>query len=61
MEFTAQVTLVEKDPSSDVVSEEQSNTEKAKALIFEALRLLAEDDPTILIDAKNLDSTKETD
>lgn len=60
MEFTAQVTLVEKDTSPDVVSEEQSNTEKAKTLLFEALRLLAEDDPNILIEAKKLDITEET-
>lgn len=60
MEFTAQVTLVDKNASPDEHVEEQSNTEKAKALIFEALRLLAEDDPTILIEAKQLDIQKET-
>lgn len=49
MEFTAQVTLVTPDnKKQDTV---QTNTEKAKALIFEALQLLAEDDPNILIDA----------
>lgn len=58
MEFTAQVRLVDKSESPEV--EAQSNTEKAKALLFEALRLLAEDDPTILIEAKQLDIQKET-
>lgn len=58
MEFTAQVRLVDKSESPEV--ESQSNTEKAKALLFEALRLLAEDDPTILIEAKQLDIQKET-
>ena len=53
MEFTAQVRLVDKSESPEV--EAQSNTEKAKALLFEALRLLAEDDPTILIEAKQLE------
>ena len=58
MEFTAQVRLVDKSESPEV--EAQSNTEKAKSLLFEALRLLAEDDPTILIDAKQLDIQNET-
>lgn len=58
MEFTAQVRLVDKSESPEV--EAQSNTEKAKSLLFEALRLLAEDDPTILIEAKQLDIQKET-
>lgn len=60
MEFTAKVTLVDKDDSPNTGSEEQNNTEKAKTLLFEALRLLAEDDPNILIEAKKLDITKET-
>lgn len=59
MEFTAKVTLVDKNETDDTL-EKQSNTEKAKSLIFEALRLLAEDDPSILIDAKTLDVVKET-
>lgn len=58
MEFTAQVRLVDKSESPEV--EVQSNTEKAKALLFEALRLLAEDDPTILVEAEQLDIQKET-
>lgn len=58
MEFTAQVRLVDKSESPEV--EAQSNTEKAKSLLFEALRLLAEGDPTILIEAKQLDIQKET-
>lgn len=49
MEFTAQVTLVK--PEDAIVESEQSNVDKAKALIFEALKVLAEDDPTIQIDA----------
>jgi len=59
MEFTAQVRLIDKQSSSDTTAE-QSNTEKAKALLFEALRLLAEDDPTILIEAQKLDIHTET-
>ena len=58
MEFTAQVRLVDKSESPEV--EVQSNTEKAKALLFEALRLLAEDDPTILVEAEQLGIQKET-
>ena len=49
MEFTAQVTLIKPEGNEPTVT--QTNTEKAKSLIFEALKLLAEDDPNILVEA----------